>query len=306
MTWVSGAPLSDFIGVFPLLAEEQQESSSEVLAVRWLRAICEALDVLHRNGLIHGDISPRNLIVSGGGLVLTDYDFVCKLGEPLASPGTVLYCAPSYQERRPASPADDVYALAASFFHVLFEREPFRYGQELDKRRGLNWEGLPRDQFPILAPWLDSATNPDARMRFASIADAQLALAGRALATAAAASGAYVMTVEPLVPPELSSHDAEAVPKELREERVLWLRSLLESYPGSRWGNRETRGLDTEFATHTYVETPLEGTLLRDIRERRVRLVILCGNAGDRENGLASARGGAAWPRSTSVVRARP
>ena len=32
MTWVSGAPLSDFIGVFPLLAEEQQEPSSEALA----------------------------------------------------------------------------------------------------------------------------------------------------------------------------------------------------------------------------------------------------------------------------------
>ena len=126
MTWVDGAPLSDFTGVFPLLAEEQGEESGEALAVRWLGTMCEALDVLHRNGLVHGDVSPRNMIVSGNDLVLTDYDFVRKVGEDGAAPGTVLYCAPS-SGTGPAAPADDVYALAAGFFHVLFGREPFRY-----------------------------------------------------------------------------------------------------------------------------------------------------------------------------------
>ncbi len=284
MTWVSGAPLSDFIGVFPLLAQEQQEPSSEALAVRWLRAICEALDVLHRNGLVHGDVSPRNLIVSGGDVVLTDYDFVGKLGEPLASPGTVLYCAPSYQEGRPSSLSDDLYALAASFFHVLFEREPLRYGQELEKRRGLNWEGVARDEFAIVASWLDRATHPDPHMRFPSVTEAQHALAGRLLAAVPAVVGGEAIPPGPPVTsePPLS----EAAHPELREQHVPWLLSLLQSYPGSRWGNRETRGLDTEFASHTYVQTTLEETLLRDIRERRVRLVILCGNAGDGKTAL--------------------
>jgi serine/threonine protein kinase len=72
MTWIEGAPLGEFTGVFPLLAEEQQETSGEALALRWLRGMCEGLDVLHRNGLVHGDISPRNMIVSGSDLVLTD------------------------------------------------------------------------------------------------------------------------------------------------------------------------------------------------------------------------------------------
>jgi RIO-like serine/threonine protein kinase len=52
------------------------------------------------NDLIHGDVSPHNLIVSGSNLVLTDYDFVVKIGEQLAAPDTVLYCAPSYQEKK--------------------------------------------------------------------------------------------------------------------------------------------------------------------------------------------------------------
>src|SRR5207244_3967528 len=155
MTWIEGAPLGQFTGVFPLLAEELQETSSEALALRWLRTICEALDVLHRNGLIHGDISPRNMIVSGSDLVLTDYDFVGKTGEVVNAPGTMLYCSPSYQEKRAASASDDIYALGASFFHVVFEKEPFQYGAAQAKERGLNWEGIDRAEYPILAALLD-------------------------------------------------------------------------------------------------------------------------------------------------------
>ena len=40
------------------------------------------------------------------------------------------------------------------------------------------------------------------------------------------------------------------------------------------------------FSESTYVETRLEEVLLRDIRERHVRLVILCGNAGDGKTAL--------------------
>jgi len=285
MTWVSGAPLAEFAGVFPLLAEEQQEISSEALALRWLRDICEALDVLHRNGLVHGDVSPRNLIVSGSDLVLTDYDFAGKIGEPIAAPGTVLYSSPSYQDKRLASCSDDIYALAAAFFHVVFEKEPFRYGGELDKKRSLNWEGVNREQYPRLVEFLQKATDSEPQLRFANVAEALAALSRQ--------EGKQVSA-----PIEEDRHRQLAVATpvnhvELRgsqpvlsEQRVDWLLSLLQSYPSSRWGNRETRGLDTRFAAKTYVETQLERTLDRDIRERHVRLVVLCGNAGDGKTAL--------------------
>ncbi|MGH7495187.1 MAG: protein kinase domain-containing protein [bacterium] len=285
MAWISGAPLADFVGVFPLLAEEQQETSSEALALRWLRIICEALDVLHRNGLIHGDISPRNLIVSGSDLVLTDYDFVRKIGEPMVTLGTVLYCSPSFQERRLTSPSDDIYALAATFFHVIFDKEPFRFDGELNKKRGLNWEGVSREECPILATFIDKATHPDHQLRFANVAEALAALK-------------IQEPKETWTPVEqgklkqrqtataLTQIEQQDLQPQLREQRVEWLRSLLESYPGSRWGNRETRGLDTQFAAQTYVETALEETLVRSIREQQVKLVILCGNAGDGKTAL--------------------
>jgi serine/threonine protein kinase len=283
MTWVEGAPLREFTGVFPLLAEEQQETSAEALALRWLRAACEALDVLHRNYLVHGDISPRNMIVSGSDLVLTDYDFVGKIGEPLASPGTVVYCSPSYQSKRAASPSDDIYALAASLFHVVFEKEPFQYGGAQVKERGLNWEGVDRGMCPILAAFLDKATDRDPEERFGSVAAALSALKISPLREAQA--GTEPRYSEPRAPS--GSDVEESKQTELSEEQVEWLLPLLQSYPGSpRWGNRETRGLDTDFAAQTYVETNLEETLHRDIRDRRVKLVILCGNAGDGKTAL--------------------
>lgn len=52
MSWVDGAPLSDYIGVFPLLAEDLQEESPEALAIRWIRNLCEALETLHTHGFI--------------------------------------------------------------------------------------------------------------------------------------------------------------------------------------------------------------------------------------------------------------
>lgn len=285
MTWVSGTPLGEFEGVFPLLAEEQQESSPEALATRWLRLIISGLDLLHQSGLIHGDVSPRNLIVSGTDLVLTDYDFVCRIGERARAPGTVAYCSPSYDEGKPASPADDIYALAASFFHVIFEKEPFRYDGELEKTRGLNWEGVDRRGYPLLVRFLNQATHPDPEQRFANASQALAALATpeEQLETSALDEAELEKLQNNAVREEVIS---VTLPLELREQRLEWLRQLLQTYPGSPWGNQETRGLDTKFASQTYVETPLEETLLRDITQRHVRLVILCGNAGDGKTAL--------------------
>ena len=172
MTWIEGEPLSDYVGLFPILAEDLQEVSSETLAIRWVRTACEALDVLHRNGLVHGDVSPRNMIVSGPELVLTDYDCVGKIGGPVVAPGTVQYCSLSYNKGRQTSASDDFYALAASFFHVLFDKPPFVYGGTHAKERGLNWGLIERDEYPTLSAFLDRATDPDPRKRFATAKDA--------------------------------------------------------------------------------------------------------------------------------------
>ena len=285
MTWIEGEPLDEYAGVLPILAEDLREESGEMLALRWLRTVCEGLGVLHDNGLAHGDLSPRNLIVSGNDLVLTDYDCVTKLGARTEAPGTVMYCSPSRLEGREVAPSDDLYALAASFFHVMFERDPFLHDGIRSRERGLAWQDVERDEYPLLAAFLDRATDPDPERRFATMAEA-LATLRPARTTE---SPGVAAPDEPVLEhglPSATSTDAESERSERRENEVPWLKSLLQSYPGSRWGNTETRGLDSDFAASTYIETDLEQALYRAIRERRVCLVILCGNAGDGKTAL--------------------
>ena len=279
MAWIEGGPLSELAGVLPLLAEDFQEESDEALALRWLRTTCDALDVLHRNGLVHGDVSPRNLIVSDSELVLTDYDCVTRARQPRVAPGTIMYSSHTHLEHRLTEPSDDVFALASSFFHVLFDKEPFSYDGSLAKDRGLNWAGIEREEYPTVAAFLDRATDPDPERRFASATEAKAALSAPVPidsdnADEPTGAGDGDTATPPLEPPARS------------ENEVPWLRSLLQSYPGSRWGNSETRGLDTDFAVDTYVETKLEQSLFDQIRERRIRLVVLCGNAGDGKTAL--------------------
>ena len=291
MTWIEGEPLSEYEGLLRELAEDSQEESDETLAARWLRTACEGIGELHGNGLVHGDVSPRNLILSDADLFFTDYDCVARVHEPIVAPGTVMYCSPTCLSGSPVIPSDDFYALAASIFHVLFAKEPFRYQEGVAKDRGLNWDGVDREEYSMIAAFLDRATNPLPERRFASAADALLALD-------AAQSDRYrpddrslhgPIAARSREQPTSSLHLPGHVPTmqpERREQTIEWLRYLLQSYPGSLRGNRETRGLDSEFAALTYIETNLEQSLYRDIIQRNVNLVVLCGNAGDGKTAL--------------------
>lgn len=260
MKWVEGIPLQDLIGVLPLYAEDIGESSAEQLALRWLTDLCGALGELHRVGLVHGDVSPRNIIVQGGAVILTDYDTATDAkGTPRG--GTVPYASPAVQGRVAIQCSDDVYALAATFFHILTDRDPFAYGAERRKDRGLNWQAV--SDLEVLRPFLDRATSPHAEDHFPNALVARQFLLGLRVGE------------------DVGRATEPEIPLTLTPNTVAWLRSLLSTYPGSRYGNIETRGLDSDFALATYVETRLDDVLLDEIEAGKVNLVILFGNAGD-------------------------
>src|SRR5207244_2091087 len=102
--------------------------------------------------------------------------------------------------------------------------------------------------------FLDRATHRNPEQRFDSVADALAAL-----------KTSQKVEPQPKTEQDTGHANVSLIPdveastqQDLREEKVEWLLSLLQSYPGSLWGNRETRGLDTDFAAETYVETRLE------------------------------------------------
>jgi serine/threonine protein kinase len=260
LRWIDGVPLSSLSGQLTSHAAEYGESTVEEMLIKWLISISDGLSMLHEAGYAHCDVSPKNLIVAGPDIFLTDYDLATRIGMRAISKGTLQYCSPAMQAGMVATANDDLFSLAASFFEVLAEQAPFN--DLSSKANGLLWTGVDITAFPRLVAFLDTCTSADETKRFKSAAEASQFLRSQG-------NGAGNGTPEPPVP----------APKTQNE--IAWLTEVLRSYPKSRFGNAETRGLDSDFAKLTYVETELERKLIEGIVDRTVKLVILTGNAGD-------------------------
>src|SRR5207302_11245804 len=136
-----------------------------------------------------------------------------------------------------------------------------------DKSKALELNPEEKAQLPLFSLFIARATSPELAHRFSSAMDALDWLREQGTASEN---------------PSVESQVTALYPNE-----VPWLKSLLQLFPGSlAYGNIETRGLDSPFAAETYVETALEESLFKAIRERQLRLVILCGNAGDGKTAL--------------------
>lgn len=219
LEWVEGTPLGDYAGVLELYAEELGESDVELLLLTWVRDLCGALARFHEVGLVHGDVSPANIIVNGSAVTLIDYDLVTKVGAVAAGSGTPPYASPTVRQGGCVIPGDDLFALAASLFHVLADRDPFLFDGVRAQDRGLAWPPVLRETFPRLARFLDRSVSLHSDERLPD------ALAARA----------FLMEL----PGEATTVRREAKdghPLPLTPNEVPWLQEVLTAYPGSRYG----------------------------------------------------------------------
>ena len=180
------------------LFEGTAGDAAETLLLRWAADACLALDVLHAQGWVHGDVSPSNILVDDDRLTLIDYDLAGPAGAVARGPGTVPYASPERRTNRPAQPSDDLFALAASLFHVLTDRLPFLFGGVRRDHAGLAWVDDEQAVYPRLAAFLNRATDPDPSRRFGTASDALREL--RSLCGATAAQGLGRATKEVLCP----------------------------------------------------------------------------------------------------------
>jgi serine/threonine protein kinase len=261
LRWAQGAPLNAWSGDLEFIAQLSGAESTEQLVIEWFEALCEALNALHSQGWVHGDVSLSNILVDEAQVVLIDYDLAGPIGHRPRSQGTVLYASPERRDGAEVFARDDVYSLATTMFHAITNRPPAAAKDGM----GLAWTDDERSAFPTLIPILDRATGPAVR-RFADAAAALQELWAKK-------------------PPHQQSkpivRQALVAPQPLRPNTVPRVKDILSTYPGSRFGNAETRGLDSAFAFDTYVPTALDAALPAAIAAGDVSLVILCGNAGD-------------------------
>jgi len=99
--------------------------------------LTEAVADLHRAGLIHRDINPSNVVVSGDRLQLIDLGMATALREVVASDaveGTLRYLAPEQTGRthRTIDARADLYALGCTLFELFAGRPPFDDVDALD------------------------------------------------------------------------------------------------------------------------------------------------------------------------------
>jgi serine/threonine-protein kinase len=103
--------------------------------VRILRESARALAYAHEAGVVHRDLSPRNLMLDRTGrVVLIDFGIAVKPeGTTLPATnsliGTFHYLAPELIRGRPATPRSDLYALGSIAYQMLTGSPPFASSQ---------------------------------------------------------------------------------------------------------------------------------------------------------------------------------
>lgn len=109
-----------------------------------------ALAHLHRQGYLHLDVKPRNILLHRGSAKLVDLGISRMVGQrPAEGPGsgTTPYMAPEQiTGGRPLTPATDVFALGVVLFELLTGERPFP--RPLARRHA---EAALSDRFPQLA-----------------------------------------------------------------------------------------------------------------------------------------------------------
>ena len=104
-----------------LAARLTRERLDEREAIELCRALARILEAVHRRGLVHRDVKPRNIVLERGGRVrLVDFGFATVALAPQGAAGTRAYAAPE-QLRVPAviDGRADLYALGRVLYECL-------------------------------------------------------------------------------------------------------------------------------------------------------------------------------------------
>ncbi|SDE93967.1 Serine/threonine protein kinase [Blastococcus fimeti] len=115
-----------------LLAVRGRLSPGEVVTV--CAPVAAALAHVHSHGVVHGDLSPGNIVFTAEGRpVLTDLGVGRILGETAAAEVTPAYVDPAVARGAAPGPASDVFGVAAAAFHALTGIAPWNAATPADR-----------------------------------------------------------------------------------------------------------------------------------------------------------------------------
>jgi serine/threonine protein kinase len=181
MERLSERTLGDAIAAGPMPQQRVRTILDDVLS---------ALTAAHAAGILHRDIKPANILFTDlGETKVADFG-IAKSGDAVQTLtgqifGTMAYLSPERIAGRPASAADDLYALGVVGYEALTGRRPFPQENLPELARAIAQDTPPSltvlrpDVDPALAAVVERAMARDPQWRFGSAAEMRAALAGR-------------------------------------------------------------------------------------------------------------------------------
>ncbi|MGB0065922.1 MAG: serine/threonine-protein kinase [Terracidiphilus sp.] len=175
--WVDGKLLRS------ILNEERKLQIERAVALTV--AICDALDNLHKHGVVHRDLKPENIMVRDGDRIkIIDFGIALKedarrLTQTSLTPalGTPDYISPEQVKGHRGDQRSDIYALGAMLYEMLTGQPPFIGANPLVvlNERVLTDPKPARELNPEVSPQLEEvlfrALERDPRNRYATAAE---------------------------------------------------------------------------------------------------------------------------------------
>jgi serine/threonine protein kinase len=181
MERLSGQTLADVIALGPLPQPQVRSILDDVLS---------ALAAAHARGILHRDIKPANILFSAlGDTKVADFGIAKSAGTAHTLTGqivgTMAYLSADRIAGRPASVADDLYAVGVVGYEALAGRRAFPQQSLAELARAVAEDMPPPlavlrpDVDPALAAVIECAMAREPHRRFGSADEMRAALAGR-------------------------------------------------------------------------------------------------------------------------------
>src|SRR6266567_1496752 len=147
-------------------------------ALNYVQQVAEGLDTAYKNGVVHRDIKPQNILINNKGVVkIVDFGLSRGRDTPTITQsdkfmGTVYYCAPEQvMSSHTADIRSDLYSLAVVLFELLTGRPPFDGRTAVEVIIKHQQEEVPSirrfsPDLPLLEPFVQRAMAKAPGMRF--------------------------------------------------------------------------------------------------------------------------------------------